>query len=119
MKVLLDSCVWGGVRKALSDAGHDVVWAGDWSTDPGDEEILDRAHQEARVLVTLDKDFGELAIVRGLQHSGLIRLVDLSTSELARISIAVLAKYGRELEAGAIITVEAARVRVRPPTGPA
>ena len=102
MKVLLDSCVWGGVRKALSDAGHDVVWAGDWSTDPGDEEILDRAHQETRVL-----------------DSGLIRLVDLSTSDQARISIAVLAKYGRELEAGAIITVEAARVRVRTPTGPA
>jgi len=116
LKVLLDSCVWGGVRKALSDAGHDVVWAGEWTTDPGDEEILDRAHQEARVLVTLDKDFGELAIVRGLPHSGLIRLVDLSTSEQARISIAVLAKYGQELGAGAIITVEAGRVRVRPPT---
>jgi predicted nuclease of predicted toxin-antitoxin system len=107
LKVLLDSCVWGGVRKALSDAGHDVVWAGDWKTDPGDEEILHRAHQETRVLVTLDKDFGELAIVRGLPHSGLVR---------ARMSIVVLAKYGPELEAGAIITVEAARVRVRPPT---
>ena len=115
MKVLLDSCVWGGVRKALSDAGHVVIWAGDWAKDPGDEEILDRAHQEARVLVTLDKDFGELAIVRGRPHSGLVRLVDLSTSEQARISVAVLAKYGRELGAGAIITVEAARVRVRPP----
>lgn len=116
MKVLLDSCVWGGVRKSLSDAGHDVVWAGDWSTDPGDEEILDRAHQESRVLVTLDKDFGELAIVRGRPHSGLVRLVDLSTSEQARVSVAVLAKYGKELGAGAIITVESARVRVRPPT---
>jgi predicted nuclease of predicted toxin-antitoxin system len=116
LKVLLDTCVWGGVRKALSDAGHDVVWAGDWTTDPGDEEILHRAHQETRVLVTLDKDFGELAIVRGLPHSGLIRLVNLSTSDQASISIVVLAKYGRELAAGAIITVEAARVRVRPPT---
>lgn len=116
MKVLLDTCVWGGVRKALSDAGHDVVWAGDWTTDPGDEEILHRAHQEMRVLVTLDKDFGELAIVRGLPHSGLIRLVNLSTADQASISMVVLAKYGRELGAGAIITVEAARVRVRPPT---
>ena len=116
MKVLLDSCVWGGVRKALSDAGHEVVWAGDWPTDPGDEEILDRAHQEARILITLDKDFGELAIVHGRLHSGLIRLVGLSTAQQASISVAVLAKYGRELEAGAIITVDATRVRVRPPT---
>lgn len=68
------------------------------------------------MLVTLDKDFGELAIVRGLPHSGLIRLVNLSTSDQARISIVVLAKYSRELGTGAIITVEAARVRVRPPT---
>ena len=60
------------------EAGHDVVWAADWPTVPGDKEILRRAHQEARVLVTLDKDFGELAIV--------------------------LAKYGPEPEAGAIVT---------------
>jgi predicted nuclease of predicted toxin-antitoxin system len=62
LRVLLDTCVSGGARKPLSEAGHDVVWAADWPTDPGDEEILRRAHQETRVLVTLDKDIGELAI---------------------------------------------------------
>ena len=116
MKVLLDACVWGGVRKALLDAGHDVVWAGDWSTDPGDEEILGRAHQVSRVLVTLDKDFGELAIVRGQQHSGIVRLVALSTSQQAQICVALLEKYNQELEAGAIITSDIGRVRVRPAT---
>jgi len=40
-----------------------MVWAGEWPEDPGDEEILERAHVEGRILVTLDKDFGELAIV--------------------------------------------------------
>ena len=64
------------------------------------------------MLVTLDKDFGELAIIRGLPHSGLIRLVNLFTSDQARLSIVVLAKYGQELGVCAIITVEAARVRV-------
>ncbi len=54
MKVLLDTCVWGGVRQALSDAGHDVVWTGDWDEDPGDDEILAQAYRESRVLVTLD-----------------------------------------------------------------
>jgi hypothetical protein len=52
----------GGATSERS-AGHDVVWAGEWHEDPGDEEILERAHVEGRILVTLDKDFGELAIV--------------------------------------------------------
>jgi predicted nuclease of predicted toxin-antitoxin system len=54
------------------------VWAGDWREDPGDEEILARAYGESRILVTLDKDFGEIAIVRGTPHSGIIRLVNLA-----------------------------------------
>jgi hypothetical protein len=30
MKLLLDSCVWGGALAELQAAGHDVVWAGQW-----------------------------------------------------------------------------------------
>lgn len=56
MKVLLDSCVWGGARDELRALGHEVVWAGDWDKDPGDAEILAIAFAEERVLVTLDKD---------------------------------------------------------------
>ncbi len=44
MKLLLDTCVWGGAKKTLEFSGHDVVWAGDWAEDPGDEEILSKAH---------------------------------------------------------------------------
>jgi predicted nuclease of predicted toxin-antitoxin system len=54
MKVLLDACVWGGARAAIEAGGHDVLWAGDWLDDPGDEEILARARAEGRILVTLD-----------------------------------------------------------------
>ncbi len=115
MKVLLDTCVWGGVRTALTEAGHDVVWAGDWSVDPGDEEILQRARLDERVLVTLDKDFGELAIVRRVRHCGIVRLVSLSSAHQVEICNAVLAKYASELEAGAIVTAEIRRVRLRPP----
>ena len=63
MKILLDTCVWGGARKTLEAAGHDVEWTGDWPQDPGDDAILAHAFQEGRILVTLGKDFGELAIV--------------------------------------------------------
>ena len=65
MKLLLDTCVWGGAKKTLESSGHDAVWAGDWFEDPGDEEILARAYNDGRTLVTLDKDFGEIAIVQG------------------------------------------------------
>ena len=53
MKVLLDTCVWGGAKDTLVAAGHDVVRTGDRAEDPGDEEILAEAHRDERVLVTL------------------------------------------------------------------
>jgi predicted nuclease of predicted toxin-antitoxin system len=80
MKLLLDSCVWGGALRELEDAGYDVVWAGNWREDPGDEEIITRAYSEGRILVTSDKDFGELAIVRGMPHCGILRLVNTYSS---------------------------------------
>jgi predicted nuclease of predicted toxin-antitoxin system len=81
VKVFLDTRVWGKAKEALSRAGHDTEWAGDWDKDPGDEEILRLAHEQARVLVTLDKDFGELAVAFGRPHSGLVRLVGMSARE--------------------------------------
>jgi predicted nuclease of predicted toxin-antitoxin system len=115
MKLLLDACVWGGAVKGLVDAGHDVVWAGDWNEDPGDEEILAVARSQGRVVVTLDKDFGELAVVRGLPHSGIVRLVNQSATKQAAVCLHVLAVHGDELDAGAIVTAEPGRFRVRPP----
>ena len=114
MKLLLDSCVWGGARIELATHGHDVIWAGEWTEDPGDNEILARAHREGRVLVTLDKDFGELAIVHGQPHSGIIRLVGFSARDQARACQGVLATYGDELTRGAIATVRGAQLRLRP-----
>lgn len=113
MKLLLDTCVPSGVRDALL-ASHDVEWCGDWPFDPGDEEILSRARQDQRVVVTLDKDFGELAVVRGVEHAGIVRLVSMSIGEQSAACGSALLRYGDQLIAGAIVTVERGRVRVRP-----
>ena len=43
----------------------------------GDEEILKRARRRSRILITLDKDFGEMVIVHGQAHSGIVRIVEL------------------------------------------
>ena len=116
MKVLLDTCVSGIlVRSALAVAGHDVVWAGNWESDPGDEAVLARAYQENRVLVTLDKDFGSLAVQHGQPHSGIVRLVNLATQDQASVCLFVLGGHERELLSGAIITAERTRLRIRLP----
>jgi predicted nuclease of predicted toxin-antitoxin system len=115
MLILLDSCVWVGARAELAAAGHDVIWTGDWPEDPSDEEILARTHTEGRILVTLDKDFGELAIVRGTPHCGILRLANIAARQQAAVCLYVIAQHGAELQAGAIITAEPQRLRLRPP----
>jgi predicted nuclease of predicted toxin-antitoxin system len=114
VKLLLDTCVSGGAVDALKAAGHDVVWVGDWPADPGDDEILALAYQAGRILITLDKDFGELVVVREQAHAGIIRLVVLSASQQASACLIALNRYGTELQSGAIVTVEPGRIRVRP-----
>jgi predicted nuclease of predicted toxin-antitoxin system len=114
MKLLLDTCVWSGAKAHLEAVGHDVVWTGDWPQDPGDEEILARAHAEERVLVTLDKDFGEMAVHRGLKHHGVLRLVGFRSAQQASAAEAALKAHGADLESGAIVTAEPGRLRIRP-----
>lgn len=115
MKLLLDTCVWGGPADELRVHGHDVVWTGEWPMDPGDEEILRFAGAEGRVLVTLDKDFGELAIVMGQAHSGILRVADFAARQQGRVIQKVLLSHGSELLAGAVITALPGRLRIRPP----
>lgn len=117
MRVLLDTCVWGGARATLIHTGHEVDWTGSWNQDPGDEQILAHAAENFMVLVTLDKDFGELAIVRGFKHSGIIRLAGLRAQEQGAAIAALLEKYETELLAGAIVTASSERVRIRPSDG--
>lgn len=111
MKLLLDSCLSYVTVEELRRAGFDVEWTGD--NDPGDPAILARAHTERRVLVTLDKDFGELAVFRGHAHAGIVRLVDIQPDLHAAMCIRTFERYGGALEVGAIVTVETDRTRVR------
>ena len=68
------------------------------------------------MLITLDKDFGELAIVQNAPHAGIVRLVGFSVRQQAALCLQVLERYAEELGHGAIITVDSRRVRVRPGT---
>lgn len=61
MLLLLDENISRTVIQALRDRGHDVLTVKESMRGAGDEEILERAQADKRLLVTQDKDFGELA----------------------------------------------------------
>jgi len=113
MRLLLDSCVSPKIRPELEAAGHEIDWVGGWPGDPGDEQVLAAALKEQSILVTLDKDFGELAVAFGRPHCGILRLVNLSLARHASVCLAALNQYGEELRQGAIVTAEPGRLRVR------
>lgn len=115
MKLLLDSCVWGGAKEILVAEGHDVEWVGHRSEDPGDKAILRDAYDYAQILITLDKDFGDLAVLWGAPHHGIIRLVNIPAQQQGRIVHQVVLLHGQELFLGAIVTVDSKRIRIRPP----
>ena len=117
MRLLLDSSVWGNAREELEAAGHDVVWVGDWPSDPGDEEILATAYRKGRILVTLDADFGELAVRDRRPHAGILRLVGIAARAQAGTILQVVASSGGDLLAGALITATPRRIRIRRPNG--
>jgi predicted nuclease of predicted toxin-antitoxin system len=79
--------------EALRDRGHDVAWVRTDSPGSSDDAVIERAAAEARVLITFDKDFGELAFRRGLSSpSGVIlfRISQDSPSHVAQVSVTVL-----------------------------
>jgi predicted nuclease of predicted toxin-antitoxin system len=51
MRLLIDSCVSKFAVNDLRGVGYDLVWIPAEGTDPGDTEILNRAHQENRISV--------------------------------------------------------------------
>ena len=66
-----------------------------------------------QVVITLDKDFGELLVVRRQPHAGIVRLVGLPTAQQAPVAAATLTRYVEELGRGALVTAESGRTRVR------
>lgn len=70
-----------------------------------------------RILVTLDKDFGELAVLRNLPHCGIIRIVGFSVRQHGPVYVSILQAHAIELQSGAIVTAQPGRLRIRE-TGP-
>lgn len=114
MKFLLDVCTSShSLRDALNQLGHDVMSVVEFDPRASDEDVLNLAHSEDRVLVTEDKDFGELVFVRRLTHPAIVRFVEMRVSDQVVAIQELIDHYSDDLTSGAIIVVTRGRVRVR------
>ena len=101
--------------EALREAGHDVVWARTEMPGEGDDQVLRRAQEESRLLVTFDKDFGELAFRLSLPATTGIVLFRISApSSLHVVRVAVAALESRTDWDGHFAVVEDDRIRMTP-----
>ena len=116
MKFLPDESAEFRIAAFLTNQGHDVKTIVQGYT-PGlpDSEVLVIARYEQRILITNDRDFGELIFQQNLPHSGVIyfRLGLASTADekIARLD-RLLRTHADRL--GRFLVVTPGRIRVRP-----
>ena len=74
MRLLADENLPKPTVEMLRATGHDVLWARTDCSGWKDAALLDFAESEARVLLTLDKDFWQIAVQRRapLEQSGVV-----------------------------------------------
>lgn len=103
--------------QALRDRGHDVRWVLEESRGVADPVVLEEAISQQRVLLTFDKDFGELVFQRGKGATCGIILVRVlgtkSQTELVQIVLPVLEAYETSWS-GHFSVIQRRRVRVKP-----
>jgi predicted nuclease of predicted toxin-antitoxin system len=113
VKFLLDENAEFRIARFLRDQGHDVMAiAHDYPHALADEQVLSVACDEARILVTNDRDFGEMVIRRGKSHSGIVylRLPGASVErKIARLR-AVLVSHENQLDRFLVVTEHRIRV---------
>jgi predicted nuclease of predicted toxin-antitoxin system len=99
--------------EALRANGHDVVWIREDSRGTSDDKILLRTQEENRIVVTFDKDFGELAFRSKLPaQSGVIlfRITPKSSQYIAQVAVQALAS--QDNWAGYFSVIEDNRIRM-------
>ena len=74
LRFLVDECTGKRLSTLLKKEGYDVLFVGDVIKSASDEEIIKRCEKEKRILITDDKDFGELVFRLGRPTQGVILL---------------------------------------------
>ena len=116
MKFLVDMPVTPRAVDHLIAAGHEAVHASalDLATSD-DEDILERARREGRVVITADLDYPRLLAAQKAQTPGIIlfRGGSFSRDEMLEMLDAVLSELGPGRIEGAIAVVDRTRIRWR------
>lgn len=90
MRFLIDECTGRKLTDLLKKEGHDVLFVGDVMRSASDEEIIRKCEKDDRILITDDKDFGELVFRSGRPTRGIILLRIVSVPEKRLLAIAKL-----------------------------
>lgn len=99
IKLLTDENIGFRVIYPLRELGLDIKSILEDERGAQDSKVLSIANKEKRILITTDKDFGELVNAKQLAHAGilLLRLTDDSSKNKVKILQYVLTTYGEEL----------------------
>jgi predicted nuclease of predicted toxin-antitoxin system len=115
MRWLADECVSKGIVDRLRHAGHDVVYMAQIAASESDEAVLVRANEEQRLLLTEDKDFGELIFRGGMTLPGIVLLrIDSTRSGLKWLRLATALETMGDRLIGRYTVIDETRFRSRP-----
>lgn len=108
MKFIVDENAGPSVAKWLASVGYEVYSVYDKTPGISDEEILAKAHAENFIVVTSDKDFGELVFKNNLPHKGIIlmRLVNESAPNKIKVLHSLLEQMSDKLPDRFVVVME-------------
>jgi predicted nuclease of predicted toxin-antitoxin system len=114
MRLLANENFPGHAVMALRHAGHDVLWARTEMAGQRDDEVLQRAQSDARILLTFDKDFGELAFRSRLPATCGIILFRMAAGSPESVAIRAVAELAARSDwFGKFAVIEDHRIRLR------
>ena len=116
MKLLLDQGLTRSSASLLRAAGLEAVHTGEADLATAlDSEILDRAVEQSRVVVTLDSDFHAIVALSGSVGPSVIRIrvEGLRAEAVADLVVQTIELCREDLERGALVSVEDTRIRIR------